>query len=245
MKSSLLSLSACGFLIFGSLPLPQSQATAPVFCVNCSSEVTQILTKATLAQQLLTQAQQLQTQLSQLQNMVTNTKSLNQNLWGNVVSDLQQVNNLFQQSKALGYTVSNLDAQFAQRYSGFTSYMSGKTNFLNKFQQWSQEARNNNLYTLKALNAQNSAMPSENAVMNQIQAMSGTAVGQKQAIQAANMIAAQTTQQIQKLRQLVMAQAQLEANYYQQLQDKEDASEARHQQFVSGKMVPYNNGRQF
>jgi type IV secretion system protein TrbJ len=245
MKQWWVSLAIGCVIVASTFPVAPSHATDAVLCVNCGSEVTQVLNKLTMLKQLATQAQQLQTQIGQYQNMLTNTKSVTQNLWGNTMADLQRVNTLFQQSKALAYTVSNLDSQFAQRYGGFNSYLSGKPNFQTKYQQWSQEASNNNLYALKAAGLQNASMSDENALMQQLQGMSGSAQGQKQAIQVANMIAAQNVSQIQKLRQLVMTQVQLEANYYQQLQDRQDAEEARHRQFISGSRVPNTDGRQF
>ena len=245
MKSLCLSLAASAIIVTASIPSQPVHAADAVLCVNCGSEITQIANKLTMVQQLATQAEQLKTQIGQFENMVTNTKSVTQNLWGNTMADLQRVNSLFQQSKALAYTISNLDSQFAQRYKGYTGYLGGKQNFQTKYQQWSQEASNNNLYALKAAGLQNSAMASENALMQQLQGMSGSAEGQKQAIQVANMIAAQNVNQIQKLRQMVMTQVQLEANYYQQQQDRADADEARHRQFVSGTHVSSKDGKQY
>lgn len=216
-----------------------------VMCVNCGSEITQLANKLTMLKQLANQAQQLKTQISQYDNMITNSKGVSQNVWGNAMGDLQRINALFQNSKALAYSAKSLDAQFANRYQGYKGYLSGKVNLQNKYQQWSQEANDNALYALKAAGAQNMAFQDENALMQQLQAMSGSAEGRMQAMQIANMMAAQNIQQIQKLRQLLMAQLQMQANYYQLQKDKEDAAEAAHARFVKATPVSETDGRKF
>ena len=242
MKSWLVSLGVFLALI---TTFESAQAADAVMCVNCSSEVTQLASKLTMLKQLSTQAQQLQAQLNQYQNMVTNTKGISNQLWGNALGDLQKVNSLIQQSRALAYSAKNLDTQFAQRYQGYKNYVAGRMNSADKYSQWSQEGSDNALYALKAAGAQNASLQNENALMAQIQSMAGSASGRMQALQLGNMMASQNIQQIQKLRQLVMTQIQIEANYYQMQQDKADAMQAEHQRFVNAPTVSSSNGRKF
>ncbi len=237
---SCLSL-AISLLLF----ITPTQAQQAVMCANCGSEITQLANKLTMVKQLGIQAQQLQAQINQYQNMMTNTNGLSRQLWGNAVGDLQKVTAIFQQSKALAYSAQNLGSRFSQRYQGFNAYASGKGNWSNKYNQWSQDSSNNVLSALRAAGAQNTAMQDENAVMAQIQLMSGSAQGRMQALQLGNMMASQNIQQIQKLRQLVMTQIQMEGNYYQMQQDKADAMEAEHQRFMNSSTVPTNDGRKY
>lgn len=234
-----------GLVTASFLSVKPAPAADAVMCVNCGSEITQLANKLTMLKQLANQAQQLRTQISQYENMITNSKGVSQNIWGNAMGDLQRINALFQNSKALAYSAKSLDAQFANRYQGYKGYLNGKLNIQNKYQQWSQEANDNTLYALKAAGAQNMAFQDENAVMQQLQAMSGSAEGRMQAMQIANMMAAQNIQQIQKLRQLLMAQLQMQANYYQLQKDKEDAAEAAHARFVKVNPVSESDGRKF
>ena len=239
-----LAISASLLIVSVYLARPTHAADA-VMCVNCGSEITQLANKLTLLKQVANQAEQLKTQISQYDNMVTNSKGVSQNIWGNAMGDLQRINALFQNSKALAYSAKSLDAQFSNRYQGYRGYLNGKVNLQNKYQQWSQEANDNALYALKAAGAQNMAFQDENTLMQQLQAMSGSAEGRMQAMQIANMMAAQNIQQIQKLRQLLMAQLQMQANYYQLQKDKEDAAEAAHARFVKVTPVSETNGRRF
>lgn len=217
------------------LARPAHSADA-VMCVNCGSEVTQLANKLTMVKQLATQAQQLQAQLNQYQNMLTNSKGVSQNVWGNAIGDIQKLQNLLQQSKALAGTAGNLDGQFASRYGTYRSYLNqkmGASDWQNKYNQWSNEANDNTLYTLKGLGLQASQMQNEQAVIRQLQAMSGTAEGRMQAMQVANMFASQNLDQIMKLRQLMMMQIQMQANYMAQQQDRQAASDAATQKFYN------------
>jgi type IV secretion system protein TrbJ len=242
MKRWLVSL---GIVLALSPVLESARAADAVMCVNCGSEVTQLANKLTMLKQLATQAQQLQAQVNQYQDMVLNTKGVSNQLWGNALGDLQKVNSLIQQSRALAYSARNLDGQFAQRYQGYKHYAAGRVNSTDKYNQWSQEASDNALYALKAAGLQNASLQDENALMAQIQSLAGSASGRMQALQIGNMMASQNVQQIQKLRQLVMTQIQMEANFYQMQQDKADAMEAEHQRFINASTVPSNDGRKF
>jgi P-type conjugative transfer protein TrbJ len=225
-----------------------ASATAPVFCVNCGTEATQLLSKLTAAKQLATQAQQLQSQLRMYADMATNSKTVSQSVWGSTVSDFQKLNNLFLQSKALAGNASNLDGQFAQRYGTYTSYIKNKmsgSDWNNKYSQWSSEASDNARYTLKGIGVQASQMQNEQLVMQQLQNLSQSAQGRMQAVQVANMFASQNMEQLMKLRQLLMSQMQMQANYMAQEQDRKAASDAAVQRFYNFQPLQYKGGKSY
>jgi P-type conjugative transfer protein TrbJ len=214
-----------------------------------ATELTQLANEALLTKDLAGQASQIQNQLKELADMALNTTGLStNNVWGTVVQDLNQLNSLLNQSKALAYTASNLDTQFANKYGTYTSYLTqnmGAKAWQQKYAQWSQDGSDNALYTLKDLNLQASQMQSDAALMQQLQGLAGSAQGRMQALQAANMIAAQNVDQIQKLRQLIMLQAQMQANYLAIQQDKEAARQAASEQFETSATGPFSaiNGK--
>ena len=198
-----------------------------------ASELTQLANEALLTKELANQAVQVQNQLKQLANMALNTTGSSTNIWGTVMQDLSRLNNLLSQSKALAYTASDLDAQFANKYGTYTSYLTqnmGAKAWQQKYTQWSQDGSDNALYALKDLNLQAAQMQDDALLMQQLQEMAASAQGRMQALQAANMIAAQNVDQIQKLRQLMMLQVQMQANYLAIQQDKEAARKAASEQ---------------
>ena len=113
-----------------------------------------------------------------------------------------------------------------------------------KYAEWSKEGTDNALYAYKGLGLQASQLKNEQAMMQQLQAMAGTAEGRMQALQVGNMMAAQNVQQLQELRQLMMMQLQMQADYVAMQQDKEAAHEAnRTNLYTNWKYVPDTDGQ--
>jgi P-type conjugative transfer protein TrbJ len=238
------------FLILGLVTILSIQspiyAADAVVCVNCSNEVTQLLNKATLLQQLAQQAEQLKTEINQYSDMLQNSKGVSTQLWGKAFQDFTRLQQIMSQSKALAASASNLDGQFAGKYGTYTAYQNqqmGKEDFQRKYQQWSVEGSDNALYTLKGLNLQAQQMEEEQAVIHQLQSMAGSAEGRMQALQVANMMASQQVDQVFKLRQLMMQQVQMQANYLAIQQDKEAAERAARDKYYKIHPMNLNGGR--
>jgi|GEM_PF-3070962 len=227
---------------------PEAQATAPVYCVNCGTEMTQFLSKLTLAKQLATQAQQLQTEFDQYQNMLLNSKLLPTQIWNNATQDFQQLSSIMQQSRALGYATKNLATQFASQYGTFSSYKTQNMSFsgwMNKLNQWSKQSSDNAKYTLQGIGVQASQLQNDQAALQKIQALANSSTGQMQALQAANQMAAQSVDQIMKLRELIMMQSQMQANYLAQQQDRQAASDAAAQKLFNYQLPSYKGGKSY
>lgn len=161
--------------------------------------------------------------------MLQNSKGISSQVWGKAFQDFTRLQAIMSQSKALAASASNLDGLFVGKYSTYSAYMNqqlGKDDFQKKYQQWSVEGSDNALYTLKGLNLQAQQMEEEQAVIHQLQSMAGSAEGRMQALQVANMMASQQVDQVFKLRQLMMQQVQMQANYLAIQQDKEAAERA-------------------
>ena len=70
--------------------------------------------------------------------------------------------------------------------------------------------------------------------MEQLRSMSGTAVGQMQALQVGHQIASQQVAQMQKLRGLVSQQMTMMGTWYQSEQTLRDNTQAENEQFFGG-----------
>ena len=237
-------------LVFGLITMLGIQsptfAADAVVCVNCSNEVTQLLNKATLLQQLAQQAEQLKTEINQYSDMIQNSKGISTQVWGKALDDFTRLQQIMSQSKALAASAGNLDGQFSDKYSTYSDYRNqqmGKADFQRKYQQWSTEGSDNALYTLKGLNVQAQQMEEEQAVIQQLQGMAGSAEGRMQALQVANMMASQQVDQVFKLRQLMMQQVQMQANYLAIQQDKEAAERAARDKYYQVHPMNLNGAR--
>jgi P-type conjugative transfer protein TrbJ len=208
-----------------------------VFCANCGSEFTQLLNFAQLVDQLAKQAGILQTSISQYRNMTMNSTPLTQQQWGTAMNDIRATNAVLSQAKSLTYLLGTLDASFAKKYSDYNSYVNGATlnsqTFAAKYQQWSADTSSSVATTLKAAGTQSAQITgAEDRLLQTLQNQATGASGHLEALQVANEVSIQTVRQLQKLRQLVLIDTQLKANFIQTQSDRDAAQQAAWKQFV-------------
>src|SRR4051794_15441868 len=86
----LAAVAACSVAV---MPRP-GHALIPVTCTNCSESVTQLLQYAKEVESVVQQLKDYALQVQQYENMVMNTISLPQQLWGNITSDIAQIQRL-------------------------------------------------------------------------------------------------------------------------------------------------------
>ncbi|MCM6994207.1 P-type conjugative transfer protein TrbJ [Enterobacter roggenkampii] len=222
-----------------SLYLAPAPAYA-IYCSNCSTFYQQMFEYAEAVNTQLNTAQQLATQIQQYQNMVTQGLSLPNSMFGSIAADLQSVANIYTKSQALGRQIQNMDSQFNTQFPGFESYLNQAANSAevparDRYQKWSEQGRDNVKAAMEAANLNTGTFESENAQLARMVSRSQSAAGRMQAIQAGNEIASQNVQQLQKLRDLVATQINMQGNYMAQQGDRRAASEAAEQQFEARK----------
>ena len=222
-----------------SLYLAPAPAYA-IYCSNCSTFYQQMFEYAEAVNTQLNTAQQLQTQIQQYQNMVTQGLSLPNSMFGSIAADLQSVVNIYTKSQALGRQIQNMDSQFNTQFPGFESYLNQAANSAavparDRYQKWSEQGRDNVKAAMEAANLNTGTFESEDAQLARMVSRSQSAAGRMQAIQAGNEIASQNVQQLQKLRDLVATQINMQGNYMAQQGDRRAASEAAEQQFEARK----------
>lgn len=222
-----------------SLYLAPAPAYA-IYCSNCSTFYQQMFEYAEAVNTQLNTAQQLATQIQQYQNMVTQGLSLPNSMFGSIAADLQSVANIYTKSQALGRQIQNMDSQFNTQFPGFESYLNQAANSAevparDRYQKWSEQGRDNVKAAMEAANLNTGTFESEDAQLARMVSRSQSAAGRMQAIQAGNEIASQNVQQLQKLRDLVATQINMQGNYMAQQGDRTAASEAAEQQFEARK----------
>ncbi|WP_240008364.1 P-type conjugative transfer protein TrbJ [Pseudaquidulcibacter saccharophilus] len=217
-KRSFLTLSVISLFAFTSTIIPKSANALVVYDPTAVAK---------LIEQLNRQLQQLKIAQQQLNDMVVNSATLPAQYWGQTMQNINRVNQLMNDVKSLSYQGNNIEQQIRQRYQGYSTYSgSGINSITGKYNQWSDETNSSIQATLAALGMQNSQMNDEDALMRQLEAMGNSAQGRMQAAQVGNQMAAQGVRQTQKLRQLMMLQTQMQANWYASQQDQADVKAA-------------------
>lgn len=191
-----------------------------------ATEITQILNNTELLQQTAQTYQVLQNTIQQVQHSQQQLKNLiaaPQMVWGDVQAELQQLTQQIAQGQALGYALGNIDQKFASKYPGFSTQ---NRNFQQSSRTWVQTSLDSLSGALRAAGLQANQFANEQAAMASIQNIAAGSPGALQAAQAGVMVAGQQVQQLQKLRQLFMAQMQAQNAYMAgQAQAQGDKSE--------------------
>lgn len=87
------------------------------------------------------------------------------------------------------------------------------TNYTQAYTQWATNSLGGIQGALQSANLQSTQFQSEDALFSQLQSLSDGSVGHMQVLQVGNMIGVAEVQQLEKLRQLQMAQLQGEFDY--------------------------------
>jgi type IV secretion system protein TrbJ len=225
------------FCLTSMLPVAPIPASAQaVFCTNCGTEFTQLANNLQLADQLARQVELVQEAIKRHETMLLNTTGLENQTFGNPLGEIRQMTSLLDQAKSLSITSANLDGQFSEKYKEYNAYLSDKLDaeaLSQKYQQWSEDTNSSVLTTLKAARLQSEQIEGDEAALfSELEGRAMTAEGRMQAIQVANQIALAAARQTQKLRQLILVQLQLQANFMQMQKDRETAEEAAYRNFV-------------
>ena len=192
-------------------------------------------------------AEQIRNQIRIYQNMLQNTLTLPSHVWGQVESDLNRLRSLVNQGRGIAFSMGNADDVLHRRFKSFSEFKSGLENgetFSESYRQWSDTNRDTIASTLRAAGLTAEQFGSEESTMRQLRAMSQSAAGQMQALQAGHRIAAQQVAQAQKLRGLVSQQITMMGAWYQSEQAARDLAQNRREEFFNATAPSASGGQQ-
>jgi type IV secretion system protein TrbJ len=227
---------------------PASRAQA-VVCTNCATEFTQLANNLQLVDQLARQVELVRESVQQTANLALNTRPLDGQAWGNTLAEIRRLNSLLAQAKSLSFASADLDARFSEKYKDYNGYVrdqTGEEALAGKLQQWSEDTNASVLTTLKAAGLSSTQIEGEeDDHLRSLERLAETAEGRMQAIQVGNQIAMAAVRQTQKVRQTMLLQVQLLANFVQQQGDRQTAEAARWENFSKALNLPTGNGQRY
>ena len=231
------ALALTGALVVGAVSPPAAFAGVGVF----ATEITQMLNHVELINQYIRQGLQYQSQLQQLQQQITAGTRNPAQIFGNIQSDLQQLGNTVQGGLSLAYTMQNLNGVYSQRFPG---YAPQGTNFSTQYQTWGKTVLDTVMGTLRAAGLQGNQLQSEQSILQGLRGLSGSAVGEMEAAQVGVQISEQQVEQLQKLRELMLADLQSKAAFQSAQIQKDLATQAQGDKFF-GSVQFTSNGTVF
>jgi P-type conjugative transfer protein TrbJ len=213
-------------LLFGG-PTPRVEAGGPF-----ATEFTQLLNHVELLQQYQQQSQILQNDFTRYGNMVQNTRPLPDQLVGSVLKDLGELAQIVQGGQALAYSMSNLNAQFANTFKGYNKAFNPTTYYRN-YANWSQTSLDTTFSTLKAMGLHGQQLHNAQTFMAAMRERMKTPQGRLDAIQIGTEVAEQQVEQLMMLRHLMILDLQSKQAYQAEKIQKEQADTAAQQQFFN------------
>lgn len=236
------TLLAAAGIIVAPRPTPAQFA---VECVNCADLVTQLMEYATQAKTLAQEVMSYKVLVEQYANMVINTASIPQQVWATVQADLMRVQQLASAVSVLtGNTGSILGRlQTARAYANSAGALPGE--MAGQFDYWQQTIGRQISETARLLDLQQEQQAVAAAAIDQAQQHSDSAEGQKQALQAANELAAQSAKQLAQIQTTLTVTAQMQAAEMAVVADRRAREDAAMTRFTSGEQLPTDQGRQF
>lgn len=207
-----------------------------------ATEPTQIMNNIQLTMSYAEQARQTVTQLNQYQTMLTNLMRLtpsellgqaSRQLWQdqNMAQTFNNLRNIVIDGQSMAYTMSNMNSRFKAINPGYGNFGSGM-DFFKAYQNWSDNTLGQVKNAVAMVTAHSENFASEEGMVQELSNASNSAQGQLQAVQAGNQIGVAMVGQMQKLRQLQMAQMQAQNAYIAGQQSRQDAGDAQMQQFL-------------
>jgi type IV secretion system protein TrbJ len=214
---------------------PRSANSLIVYCSNCSTETTQLLSWAKQLDQYVAQLQQVQAEISTLTNAIQNTVSLPQSLFNNISSTINSLTNISSGASLL----SGNTGQFLTNLSNRTGYP--LQNVANITQQLTAEtnATANAIQAFgRMLNLQPGQLQSSSATLAALQSQAMNATGRQQVLQSLAGITAITGQQLQSSQALMTAALQAQLTVATSDADRRALQDAALQQMLNAPPLP-------
>ena len=199
----------------------------PALAGPYATEVTQILNHVQLVLSYAVQANQLAQQIKILADALKNSVRNPHQIFWNIQADLNALAGVVQGGRALAYSLGNLDALWHQTYPGYGGY--ARTGYYNRYQNWAQATLDTTIGAMRAAGLQGQLLNNEVSLITNLEAQSQSADGRLLALNVVTQMADQQAQQMQKLREIMLADMQSKASYYgtviQQQADQTAASQ--------------------
>jgi P-type conjugative transfer protein TrbJ len=201
-------------------------AYAQFFAVGGATEITQLANHAELVAMYAKQLQQLATAIQTYQEIVRMGQLLKGMQWTTAQQDIMNIGLIAQQGQGISFSLANLDAQFRRAYPGFAN--SGAPYF-RQYQVWAQVALDTIRGTVQGSGISWQQMQNEQAMIRYFQSQAGSLDTQMAALQLGNVVGVEALSQMNKLRQIFLADMQSK-HAFQAYQVQKDMSQQNYEQ---------------
>lgn len=222
-------------------PGREARGQALVACVNCADRIQQLLSYAKEVEQVAETITMRIAQAQMLRNQVQNMVSLPGQVWHNIEGNFSATQSLFSRGSQLALSASMVSSQLAT----YRAYLGQAIEMPGQYERWSKQANDAVTASLSGLGLQRDQMASDRQIVEAIRTRSSGAGGAVQAIQANTEMASAQVNELHRLREILLADAQLNANALQMQADKEAVGQAIHDRFFASPREAMTGNRRF
>jgi P-type conjugative transfer protein TrbJ len=202
-----------------------SSAWCQAIVLDLTNLVQNTISALKAIESVINEVEMIANQVKQIENLVQNTRSY-AGVWDQeALPRLMRLGQIIEQEQAIAYAMAGMDRVFRERYPGYRPI----TDWAAAYDQWTRTTLDTLRGSLAAVRLHADDFADEQRRIQTLTALSDSAEGRMQAIQAGNMLAAEQIQQLAKLRQLMMAQINAQ-NVYMANQTNRDAQRVATQQ---------------
>ncbi|MCZ6309549.1 P-type conjugative transfer protein TrbJ, partial [Vibrio parahaemolyticus] len=131
MKRTLSALTLCSVLV--------SFDSSALFCVNCASFTQMMTSNLNQAQSYVEEVQQTLNSVKNVQYQVQNLKNLKNMEWGDIQSQLRNLNTIASRGQSISFAMANMNQQFEQLFGGTEAYQGQSISDMNSVSTYQQQ----------------------------------------------------------------------------------------------------------
>jgi P-type conjugative transfer protein TrbJ len=203
---------------FAAVSLPARAGGA----AGMATEMTQLANNAELVAIYAENVAQLQQMIQQYTNMLQNTLSLPQQMWSSVLVPISDLIDTIASVDSAANASATALTQFANQYQ-----YNGALGYANEINRWRSGVKNQIAHSLRAAGLNADKIKDRASAMQELMALSQSAQGRMQVLQAGNQIAGLMVNELQSLHTTMIAAEQSRQNYLAtEIREKEEQEEA-------------------
>lgn len=220
MRTHKFTALALGLALAMGTVTPTAHAQFATF--DLANFVENMMTQLRAVQSNLNETQQLANQIQQYRTMLQNTESLAAGDWSEASQAMGRLAGILDEGRGLAVTGANYEQRFREQFPGYNMQGGYEANY----RRWNETSMESVLDAMRVANVQVNGVTSEREAIARLRAAASSSGGQKAALDASNQIALSQVDQLQQLRELMVAQMQAQ-NIYIAGNTQKDAAQAK------------------
>jgi P-type conjugative transfer protein TrbJ len=207
---------------------PGSAGAGAMVVLDPTNLIQNTISALKAVESIINEVQMIANQIKQIENMVQNTRTVG-GVWDQeALPRLARLGQIIDQEQAIAYAMAGMDRIFRDRFPGYKPV----TDWSASYDKWTRTTLDTLRGTMQAVRLHADDFAGEQRRIQTLTALSDSAEGRMQAIQAGNMLAAEQLQQLAKLRQLMMAQINAQNVYMATVTNRDAQRVATQQEWV-------------